>query len=91
MAPVLGERRCALNEPTICGVYLTRLEVRQAAPRPRFQYDPTMTPNELAKQLDVSPKTIRAFVREQYPEHEKNTRWVLNDDQATVVRARFSD
>lgn len=51
----------------------------------------TTTPNELAAELDVSPKTIRAFLREEYPEHKHGTRWELDDDQATVVRARFTD
>ena len=49
------------------------------------------TPNELADELDVSAKTIRAFLREEYPEHELGTRWELDDDQSAVVRARFSD
>ncbi len=51
----------------------------------------TTTPRELEDELDVSARTIRAFLREQYPDHESGARWVLDDDQATVVRARFSD
>lgn len=46
---------------------------------------------ELQDELDVSAKTIRAFLREQYPEHQHGARWELDEDQATVVRARFSD
>lgn len=49
------------------------------------------TPNELADDLDISAKTIRAFLRAGYPEHELGTRWELDDNQAAVVRARFSD
>ena len=39
---------------------------------------------------------IRAFLREEYPEHEHEhehehgARWELEDDQAIAVRARFS-
>lgn len=51
----------------------------------------TTTPNELADDLDVSAKTIRAFLREEYPAHELGTRWELDDNQEAVVRARFSD
>jgi hypothetical protein len=51
----------------------------------------TTTPRELEDELDVSAKTIRAFLREEYPDHEHGSRWELDDDQATVVRARFSD
>jgi hypothetical protein len=51
----------------------------------------TTTPRELSDQLGVSPKSIRAFLREEYPEHEHGARWELDDDQATVERARFSD
>ncbi|MGO4535092.1 hypothetical protein [Leifsonia sp. 2MCAF36] len=51
----------------------------------------TTTPRELADQLDVSAKTIRAFLREEYPDHEHRARWELEDEQETLVRARFSD
>ncbi|WP_258045976.1 hypothetical protein [Leifsonia shinshuensis] len=34
---------------------------------------------------------IRAFLREEYPEHEHGARWELEDDQTIAVRARFSD
>jgi hypothetical protein len=49
------------------------------------------TPRELEDELDVSAKTIRAFLREEYPDHEHGARWELDDEQASVVRARFSD
>ncbi|WP_285117332.1 hypothetical protein [Leifsonia sp. fls2-241-R2A-40a] len=51
----------------------------------------TTTPNELAEELDVSAKTIRRFLREEFADHVHGTRWELDDDQATVIRARFSD
>lgn len=51
----------------------------------------TTTPRELENELDVSAKTIRGFLREQYPDHERGARWELDDEQATVVRSRFSD
>lgn len=51
----------------------------------------TTTPGELADELDVSAKTIREFLREEYPDHPRGSRWELDDDQTTVVRARFSD
>lgn len=41
--------------------------------------------------MDTSAKTIRAFLREKYSEHEHGARWELDDNQATVVRAGFSD
>jgi hypothetical protein len=49
------------------------------------------TPRALEDELDVSAKTIRAFLREEYPDHEHGARWELEDEQASVVRARFSD
>ncbi|MET3567768.1 hypothetical protein ABIC47_003277 [Leifsonia sp. 563] len=51
----------------------------------------TTTPRELEAELDTSAKSIRALLREEYPEHEHGARWELDDDQATVVQARFSD
>ena len=50
----------------------------------------TTTPRELEDELQVPAKTIRAFLREEYPAHEHGARWELDEDQATVVRARFS-
>ena len=50
----------------------------------------TTTPRELEDELQASAKTIRAFLREEYPAHEHGARWELDEDQATVVRARFS-
>lgn len=49
------------------------------------------TPGQLARELDVSAETIRTFLRKQYAHHEHHTPWELTDDQATVVRSRFSD
>ncbi|WP_294945558.1 hypothetical protein [uncultured Microbacterium sp.] len=49
------------------------------------------TPRELEVELDVSAKTIRACLRAPCPEHAHGARWELDDEQATVVRARFSD
>jgi predicted transcriptional regulator len=51
----------------------------------------TTTPREIEEELDVSAKTIRAFLRGEYPEHEHGARWELDDDQAAMVRSRFSD
>jgi hypothetical protein len=51
----------------------------------------TTTPRELEDELDISAKTIRAYLREEYPNHEHGARWELDDEQATVVRARFSN
>jgi predicted transcriptional regulator len=47
------------------------------------------TPNELALEVGRSPKTVRAFLREEYPDHELGTDWDLNDAQAAAVRRRF--
>jgi len=49
------------------------------------------TTNELAEELDVSAKTIRSFLREEFTDHVHGARWELDDDQTAVVRARFSD
>lgn len=50
-----------------------------------------MTPKDLAVELGVSPKTIRGWLRLQYPrtDAEHATRWMLNSEQVEAVRARF--
>ena len=50
------------------------------------------TPVSLAKQLGVSDKAIRAWLRRERPrpEVEKGTRWVLSQADVSAVRDRFS-
>jgi uncharacterized protein YjcR len=50
----------------------------------------TVTPNQMAAQLGVSAKTIRAWLREQGWQHVHQARWHLTPDQAGQVRERFS-
>ena len=51
-----------------------------------------ITPNELARELGVSAKTIRAFLRSQYGPLRRpfETRWKLSAEQVAAVRARFA-
>ncbi|WP_136709607.1 hypothetical protein [Agromyces sp. H66] len=50
-----------------------------------------VTPNELARELDVRPVTIRNYLRSKYgvlaSRHE--TRWLLDADQSADVRREF--
>lgn len=50
-----------------------------------------VTPNELARDLSVTAKTIREWLRQRgfRPEVEKGTRWQLTEEQASLVRNRF--
>lgn len=51
--------------------------------------DDHLTPADLARELGVDPKTIRAWLREEYgvlPPTE--TRWRLNREKATYVRTQ---
>jgi len=50
-----------------------------------------ITPNDLARELGVSAKKIRDYLRSKYgnlPSFE--TRWHLTESQASDVRAHFS-
>ena len=51
-----------------------------------------MTPRELAEEVNRSPKTVREFLRKEFPrpEHEKKTLWVLNEAQIQAVKAHFA-
>jgi len=51
----------------------------------------TPTPDELAEELGVSGKTVRAWLRETYPrpDREVHQRWSLTDAQVEAVRVRF--
>ncbi|CAN5466090.1 hypothetical protein BH09ACT4_BH09ACT4_03390 [soil metagenome] len=48
-----------------------------------------MSPKDLAKQLPVTERTIRRFLRKMYPPAVPYTRWHLTDEQVRAVRARF--
>ena len=51
----------------------------------------TVTPKELAAELDVSPRAVRRFLRSLYgtlPVFE--SRWHLPPDRADLVRQHFS-
>lgn len=47
------------------------------------------TAPELARELGVSPKTLRAFLRRTATDHAHGTRWVIDDALATVARSHF--
>jgi uncharacterized protein YjcR len=49
----------------------------------------TITPRELAKELGLSARTIRGWLRAQGWQSQPYTRWHLTADQAKLVRAHF--
>ena len=54
--------------------------------------DSIITPTDLARQLGVDPRRIRKYLREQHAVgHMHFARWELTKEQATDVRAHFSN
>lgn len=55
------------------------------------QVDDTITPRELARELGVSTKAIRDFLRAEYGllAERQLTRWELKGEEAARVRAHF--
>jgi len=49
----------------------------------------TVTPRELAKELGVSARAVRQWLRGQGWQTVRYARWHLTDDQAAQVRAHF--
>lgn len=49
----------------------------------------TVTPRELAKELGLSPRTIRGWLRDQGWQSQPYARWQLTVEQADVVRTHF--
>ena len=51
-----------------------------------------VTPKDLAEELGVDAKRIRAFLRQEFtrPGEAKNTSWFLSDEAAEAVRDRFT-
>ena len=52
-----------------------------------------ITPKTLSKELGISEKRIRVFLRKTYRPggQDKYARWVLDDQMAAVVRQHFHD
>ena len=59
---------------------------------PSDQEGDQMTPTQLADELGISPKTLRAWLRERFPRDQrlKNTRWTLGPAIVQAARARWS-
>jgi hypothetical protein len=50
-----------------------------------------VTPRELAQQIGVDPRTIRAYLRTQYGTLDAfTTRWRLDEERADDVRRHFA-
>jgi len=51
-----------------------------------------MTPTELANELNVSPKTLRAYLRRAHTRHAdaKNTTWRIDAKTARAARKHFA-
>lgn len=47
------------------------------------------TAPELARELGVNPKRLRAFLRRTATDHTHGTRWVIDDSLAAVARSHF--
>ena len=52
----------------------------------------TYTPSELSKELGVSAKVLRAYLRKEFPRkaEAKNTSWVITAAVAKKARAAFA-
>lgn len=54
----------------------------------------TYSPKELAAELEIDPKQLRAYLRRteglQRDPEAKNTSWQLSQEQADMVKAHFS-
>ena len=51
----------------------------------------SQSPNTLAQELAISPKTLRAWLRKTFPRPsvEKGTRWVLTERERAAARIRW--
>lgn len=52
----------------------------------------TYTPTELAKELGISPKVLRAYLRKEFARtaEAKNTSWVITTPVAKAARKAFA-
>jgi uncharacterized protein YjcR len=52
----------------------------------------TMRPKDLAVELEIDPKTLRAWLRREFPREAtaKNTSWALTQAQVDAARDHFT-
>ncbi len=50
-----------------------------------------MTPTELADELGISPKTLRQWLRDNWPRTAPGSAWILTDDQVAKARERWPE
>jgi predicted site-specific integrase-resolvase len=52
----------------------------------------SQSPNELARELGISPKTLRQWLREEYPRPygQKGTRWEIKERQCAAARNHWT-
>jgi len=52
----------------------------------------TMTPTELATELNIDPKTLRGWLRKEFTRDpaKKNTAWAIDADTVKAARERFA-
>lgn len=51
-----------------------------------------MTPEDLARELGISPKALRQWLRDTYPrsDAQQNQPWILTEEQVAAARERFA-
>jgi hypothetical protein len=49
-----------------------------------------VTPAQLARELEISAKTVRAWLRARWPREASGLRWELTDEQVALARQRWS-
>src|SRR5215217_8422675 len=49
-----------------------------------------MTPGELADELGISPKTLRAWLRRKWPRDEPGAAWTLTSEQVAAARQNWA-
>ena len=65
---------------------------KQTETKPAEVKQEIVTPEMLAKRLDVSGKLIRSYLRKEFtrPDDQKNTSWVLTPKQVDAVVDHFT-
>jgi predicted site-specific integrase-resolvase len=58
---------------------------------PRTTTKKTYTPKELAAEIGIDPKVLRAYLRKNHtrPSEAKNTSWIVPADVAAKAKAAF--
>jgi hypothetical protein len=88
---VMNEHRPTLKEVKLMSPK-TRIAPEEETDETEAEATDVVRPSDLAAELEISPKALRAFLRREFPRADgaKNTSWTLSEEMVEKATAHFT-